>query len=192
MSKKLILPPIHVSILALPESTPAAIFGLFEVLSSVGVVWPEVMGDGQVSPRFQVQIVSNDGETYPCPLGVPITPHAATDEIDKTDVVVVTDLALRPDLDPRNQWPEVSEWLRARHAEGTMVCSVCTGAILLAGAGLLDGEDATTHWAARDLFAQFFPQVMLRPERIVVPAGEGHRVITSGGASSWEDLALYL
>ena len=45
---------------------------------------------------------------------------------------------------------------------------------------------------ARDLFAQFFPQVMLRPERIVVPAGEGHRVITSGGASSWEDLALYL
>ena len=46
-------------------------------------------------------------------------------------------------------------------------CSVCTGSVLLAAAGLLDGEDATTHWSACDLFARHFPRVALRPERIV-------------------------
>jgi transcriptional regulator GlxA family with amidase domain len=184
--------PIHVSILALPESTPVAIYGLYEVFSSVGVVWPELTGEGESAPRFEVKIVSLDGKPFTCPIGITIAPNASVDDIAETDVVIATDLALPPGFEPADRWPEMSEWLRARHREGAIVCSVCTGTVLLAVAGVLDGEDATTHWSACDLFARYFPDVALRPERIVVPAGEGHRVITSGGSSSWEDLALYL
>jgi len=184
--------PIHVSILALPESTPVAIYGLYEVFSSVGVVWPELTGEGEAAPRFDVKIVSLDGKPFTCPIGITIAPNASIADIAETDVVIATDLALPPGFEPGDRWPEMSEWLRARHRDGAIVCSVCTGTVLLAVAGVLDGEDATTHWSACDLFARFFPEVALRPERIVVPAGEGHRVITSGGSSSWEDLALYV
>jgi transcriptional regulator GlxA family with amidase domain len=184
--------PIHVSILALPESTPVAIYGLYEVFSSVGVVWPELTGEGEAAPRFDVKIVSLDGKPFTCPIGITIAPNASIADIAETDVVIATDLALPPGFEPGDRWPEMSEWLRARHRDGAIVCSVCTGTVLLAVAGVLDGEDATTHWSACDLFARYFPNVALRPERIVVPAGEGHRVITSGGSSSWEDLALYV
>ena len=184
--------PIRISILALPESTPAAIYGLYEMFSSVGVIWPELTGEGEARPRFRVEIVSLDGAPYACPIGITIAPNAALADVTATDVIIATDLALPLDFEPQGHWPEMAEWLRARHAEGAIVCSVCTGSVLLAAAGLLDGEDATTHWSACDLFARHFPRVVLRPERIVLPAGEGHRVITSGGASSWEDLVLYL
>jgi len=75
---------------------------------------------------------------------------------------------------------------------GAVVCSACTGSLLLAEAGLLEGEIATTHWAARDIFRRCYPGVRLAPERILSLAGEADRIVTSGGASSWEDLALYL
>lgn len=181
-----------VCILALPESTPTAVFGLYEVFASVGVMWPYVTGEGEPAPFFDVKIVSADGKTLPGPIGALITPHAAIDEIDRADIVAVTDLTLDPRVNPYDLWPEAKPWLRAQYDKGTIVCSVCTGAVLLAAAGLLEGEPATTHWSACPFFGAFFPGVDLKPERIIVPAGAGHRVITSGGASSWEDLALYL
>ena len=63
---------------------------------------------------------------------------------------------------------------------------------LLAEAGLLDGLEATTHWSACPLFAAQYPEVDLRPERILVPAGPEHRVVTGGGYGAWAELALYL
>jgi transcriptional regulator GlxA family with amidase domain len=105
--------------------------------------------------------------------------------------VVVGDIALGPGFDPCGRWPEETRWLRERHAAGATVCSICTGAVVLAEAGLLDGEIATTHWSAVPLVARHYPRVRLEPGRILAPA-RGERVITSGGASSWEDLALFL
>jgi transcriptional regulator GlxA family with amidase domain len=62
----------------------------------------------------------------------------------------------------------------------------------LAEAGLLDGCEATTHWNARPFFQRCYPRVLLRAERILVPSGAEHRLVTSGGSTSWTDLALYL
>jgi transcriptional regulator GlxA family with amidase domain len=61
-----------------------------------------------------------------------------------------------------------------------------------AEAGLLDGVDATCHWAAANHFRRYYPRVNLRPERLMVPGGVEHRVVTSGGPASWGELALYL
>ena len=73
-----------------------------------------------------------------------------------------------------------------------MVASVCSGSLLLAETGLLDGVDATTHWGFGDVIARRYPEIHLRRERILVPAGAGHRIVTAGGASAWGDLMLYL
>ena len=185
--------PVHrVSLLALPESTPTTIYGLHEVLSAAGVAWTLLTGECAPAPRFDVRIVSADGLPFVSPVGVQIAPHGRLDGVGRCDVVIVTDLALAPDDEPRGRWLLEADWVRRQRDAGAVVCSVCTGAVLLAEAGLLDGLEATTHWSSVDLFARCYPGVRLHAERILSPAGEAHGIVTAGGAASWEDLALYL
>jgi transcriptional regulator GlxA family with amidase domain len=63
---------------------------------------------------------------------------------------------------------------------------------MLAEAGLLDGEEATCHWAATETMRHRYPAVRLRPERVLVTSGSEHRLVTAGATASWTDLALYL
>lgn len=182
----------RVSLLALPESTASVLYGLHDVLTAVGQIWSELTGEAEAEPGFEVRIVSPRAGLFRCYGGLPVLPDATLAESGRSDIVIVSDLAIPIDEDPRGRWPEASAWLRSQHAQGATLCSVCSGAVLLADSGLLDGESATTHWAFFDLFADYFPSVTLAPERILVPAGAEQRVITGAGATSWEDLALYL
>jgi transcriptional regulator GlxA family with amidase domain len=184
--------PLSISLIVTPESTPAVLYGLYEVFASVGVTWPELTGEGKPEPAFDVRLVSVDARPFTCALGMPISPHCAIDDIPFTDIVIVADLALPLSCNPRGRWPAMTEWIRRQYEAGAFVCSVCTGSVLMAEAGLLDGEEATTHWYASELFNRYYPAVQLKLERILVPAGPDHRLMTSGGASSWEDLALHL
>ncbi len=183
---------VRIHLLALPETTPGTVYGLFEVLSSVGVAWTALTGEPAACAGMKVEIVGRGdvagGGTSP----VAVVPRLGLDEAGAADVVLVTDLLLPVDADPRGRWPAEIAWLRERFEEGATLCSVCTGSVVLAEAGLLDGLEATTHWSAVELFRRWYPAVRLRPERILCPAGDGHRIVTSGGATSWEELALYL
>jgi transcriptional regulator GlxA family with amidase domain len=181
-----------VSLVAVPETTPTSLYGLLETLSAAGNVWTELTGEPSESPRMQVRIVSSTSELFTSVIGVPFAPHASFDQVPESDVIVVTDLALAMDEDPRGSWPQAAPWIKARFDEGATVCSVCTGSVLLAEAGVLDGAEATSHWSAIGLFADYYPAVRLKPERILSPSGPEHRVITCGGMASWEELALYL
>lgn len=82
---------------------------------------------------------------------------------------------------------EIVGWLR--HARPRRVASVCSGAFLLAAAGLLDGRRATTHWDSADHFARLYPRVRVDPDRIFVQDGD---VWTSAGITAGIDLALAL
>jgi transcriptional regulator GlxA family with amidase domain len=77
-------------------------------------------------------------------------------------------------------------WLRAAHATSTWTTSVCTGSLVLAAAGILDGVDAATHWLARDLLASLGAHAVA--ERVV----ERGRLITAAGVSAGIDMALVL
>jgi transcriptional regulator GlxA family with amidase domain len=72
---------------------------------------------------------------------------------------------------------------------GTRVVSICTGAFVLAAAGLLDGRRATTHWHVSDLFRRMFPRVELDPDVLFVDDGE---ILTSAGAASGIDICLHI
>jgi transcriptional regulator GlxA family with amidase domain len=80
-------------------------------------------------------------------------------------------------------------WIRAQHARGAEVASLCIGAFLLASSGLLDGKKCSTHWLFAHDFRRMFPAVTLVTDRIVT---EERRVFTSGGANSYWNLLLYL
>ncbi|MFI4964572.1 MAG: GlxA family transcriptional regulator [Caulobacterales bacterium] len=81
------------------------------------------------------------------------------------------------------------DWLRRRAREVRRTASVCSGAYLLAEAGLLDGKRATTHWGRSDHFARRYPKVRLEADRIFVREGE---IWTSAGITAGIDLALAL
>jgi transcriptional regulator GlxA family with amidase domain len=79
------------------------------------------------------------------------------------------------------------------HRNGSILASVCSGSLVLAEAGLLDGLACAGHWGYRDLFRRHYPKVRFREDSILTFAGEENaRIITAGGHSSWHDLALHL
>lgn len=186
------LPPLSVSLLALPETTPAVLYNLYEVFLSVGVAWSELTGEANTARRIVPRIVARTRAPFPSAIGLPVTPQASLLEVGQSDLVMVTDLTLPPGESPSARWPEEAAWIREQFDGGALVASVCTGSLFLAEAGLLDDQPATTHWSAIDLFREHYPQVQLAAERILCPAGPEHRIVTGGGAASWEDLALYL
>jgi transcriptional regulator GlxA family with amidase domain len=85
--------------------------------------------------------------------------------------------------------PAVLKWLRNMACKARRVVSICTGAFLLAEAGVLDGRTATTHWMYAHDFAQRYPKVSVEPDRIYVQDG---RVYTSAGVTAGMDLSLAL
>ncbi|WP_327342511.1 GlxA family transcriptional regulator [Streptomyces europaeiscabiei] len=136
----------------------------------------------------------------------PGTYHISTASLDGTPVRASSGLTLVPDhtladapaphtlLVPggqgtRNPAPEVIAWLREHGPRAERLVSVCTGAILLAEAGLLDGRRATTHWAYCDTLARHHPAIEVDPDPIFVRDGQ---VATSAGVTSGIDLALAL
>jgi transcriptional regulator GlxA family with amidase domain len=84
---------------------------------------------------------------------------------------------------------EALEALRAAAAAGTRIASVCSGAFILAAAGLLDGLRATTHWAAAEELARRHPLVDVRPDVLYVDNGQ---ILTSAGAAAGLDLCLHM
>jgi len=85
--------------------------------------------------------------------------------------------------------PWLVDWIADAASRSRRVASVCTGALLLAKAGLLDGRRATTHWASCAELARRYPQVSVEPDRIFVRDGN---VATSAGVTAGMDLALAL
>lgn len=154
--------------------------------------WEDITGRPAGTVRTRPRFFAETAGACTCHLGAPVVADESFDSKRCCEVVIATDLVLEPNCDPRGRWPAAGGWLRDQYERGATVCSVCTGSVLLAEAGLLDGLEATTHWSAVPLFRTFYPQVRLAPAKIVARAGPEHRIITSGGHAAWSDLALYL
>ncbi|MFY0596173.1 MAG: transcriptional regulator FtrA [Cognatishimia sp.] len=81
------------------------------------------------------------------------------------------------------------EALRAAHANGARIASICSGVFVLAAAGLLDGQSATTHWRYTDKLAKMYPAITVNPDVLFV---EGDGVYTSAGSAAGLDLGLHI
>ena len=184
-------PPVNAALVAVPEASAAVLYGMHEVLAAVGKIWDRLTGQDTGVRAIAPSIVARSEEPFRTTLGVPVAADGTFSDPQQFDIVIVPDLEL-PASGTIRFAPDCLAWLRQQFAGGATVCSVCTSALMLAEAGLLDELEATTHWSAADLISDRFPQVRLCPERILSPAGPEHRIITAGGSSSWTDLILYL
>lgn len=131
---------------------------------------------------YDLVVATPDGAPH---AWLPNLPTASYAEIARADSVVVPstdDLDTNPD-------PELVEALRVAHGRGVRVASLCTGAFVLAAAGLLDGRVATTHWMHADDLARRYPEVDVRSDVLYVDEGD---VLTSAGKTAALDLCLHL
>ncbi|AOW12736.1 hypothetical protein LPB72_17145 [Hydrogenophaga crassostreae] len=179
-------------LLAAESTSPSVLYGLFDVLYSVGAVFLD-MTVGKPGPEsMEVKIVSKDGLPFRCIGGIAVEPHAAIFDIRNADAVVVCDMYNPIDLAPIGQYPEFTTWLQVMHKQGALISSVCSGTLVLAEAGLLNGREAAAHWAYGELFAEHYPDIRMRKDSVLCLSEVDDRIVTAGGVTSWQDLALYL
>ena len=184
--------PTTVSILATPNTSPSTLFGLYDVLSSVGIGWEENITGKSAEPQFDVRIVAAGREPFRCDGNVSVKPHCSIDDVDKSDIVVVASFVMPANVPPGTHDQRELDWLIRQESRGAIMAAACTGAVQLADAGLLTGLEATTHWAYHDLFQLYYPEVRWCPAKSLCVSGRDNQFVTSGGATFWHDLMLYL
>jgi transcriptional regulator GlxA family with amidase domain len=185
-------PPVDVAILTFPATTASVTYGLYDLFMAAGRDWGMVV-EGRPGPSLvRPRIVSSHCGEFTAFNDVRIAPQATLEESAGAHTVCVPELALAPDEPVAGRFPAEIAWLKGCYARGATIATACSGAVLLAEAGLLDGHEATTHWAYCDVLGKRYPAVKVRRERALVASGEGQRLVMAGGGTSWQDLALYL
>lgn len=163
---------IDIAIPLFPRFTALDAIGPYEVLQRVPDVKITFIGH-ELGP-----VRSDTGQ-----LGIEI--DGTFEQHPSPDVIVFPG---GPGTRPLLKDERVLDWLRAAHETTTFTTSVCTGSLMLAAAGLLDGHTATTHWGARDILTEYGATPVA--ERVVEHLDQ--RIITAAGVSSGIDMALRL
>jgi transcriptional regulator GlxA family with amidase domain len=160
-------------------SPRVSMFELAVLCEVFGLDRPEL-----VDPWYQHRVCATSPGPHVSPEGIVVHAPYGLDELERADTVVIPG------------WPrslpvprEMLEGLRAAHARGARLMSVCTGAFVLAAAGLLDGRPATTHWMHADDLAREYPNV--RVDRRVLYIDDGD-ILTSAGTAAGIDLCLHV
>jgi transcriptional regulator GlxA family with amidase domain len=176
--------PRQIAILAYAGVQSLDVTGPLEVFAGA----EQLLGaSGSRRRGYAVRILSKDGAPLATSSGLTIAPHAAIgDAPAKLDTLILAG--------GRGQAAacadgELLDWIRTTSRGARRTASVCTGAFLLAAAGLLDGRRATTHWASAEKLKNRYPAVQVDPEPIFVRDGS---MWTSAGVTAGMDLALAL
>lgn len=183
---------INIALLALPEVTASTLLGMYDLFASTGRDWQWLTKGEPGEPKMNPVIVSRDGRPFAGANRRWVHPDASIRDCAVPDVICVPDIMVMPDEDISGRYDAEVEWVRDHYRRGAMLASSCSGALLFAEAGLLNGQDATIHWAYCDAISARYPDIRLHPNRALVTSGEGQRLIMAGGGSSWHDLSLYL
>src|SRR5258705_4161820 len=161
----------RVVIAAFPDVQSLDVVGPAEVFSTAGA--------------YRVEVVAPDPEPFFMSNGMQVVPASAMDDLrGPIDTLIIAggEGTRRAATDDR-----VVRWVRSAAKRSRRVTSVCTGAFVLAQAGLLDGRRATTHWEWCDVLAGLYPAVTVERDAIFVVDGS---VYTSAGVTAGMDLAL--
>lgn len=152
-------------------------------LSVPGTVLGALNEDG--ATRYEVRYCASSPGPIRCDQGLEVEVPDGLEALRDADIIIVPAWS-----DARHSAPPaLVEALQRADADGKLVVGLCLGAFVLGEAGLLDGKEATTHWIAREEFAQRFPRTRFRPDVLYVADGN---VITSAGTVAAIDCCLQL
>ena len=168
----------HIGIVLFPDVEELDVVGPWEALSFWARSYPQ---DG-----YAVSCLSQAGGLVTCANGLTMQAHHSFAEAPQLEVLLYPGgLGTRPQLTDGRQL----DWIRRQRATASLLTSVCTGSLVYAGAGVLSGRPATTHWAWLDLLAELDPSIDVRRDERFVDDGD---LVTSAGVSAGIDMALHL
>ncbi len=155
--------------------------GPYEILG----IWKQ-LAEEDGSADVELVTVARAAGPVRCAKGLRVLPDHTWEDLGHVDVLIYPGgVGTRAHLGDG----EVRGWVRAQHTAGTLMVSVCTGALVFADAGLLDGRPATTHWLSVDRLAELGRGIEVRPDDRFVDDGD---VVTAAGISAGLDVALHL
>ncbi len=166
--------PLQVTLIATQEAQVSPLYGLFETLNAFELL-ARFEPDLPVHP-FHVEIAVPNRSMPRGGSGLPLGAHRTCGEIERTDIVILPLMMVRDPGWVTGRYPEVVRWLRHQHDQGATLASTCTGVLLLAETSLLDGHEATIHWAFAETFQQTF-RVRVWPGVLSSGASERRRAI---------------
>jgi len=150
--------------------------------------WEQKRLSPEVKSLFcQTKVVTLDGEPVTSFNRQQITADSSLADSEDMDLLIVPGVMGRPDR--ILEQTELVAWIGKQHQSGKVVASACSGAFLLAEAGILKGRQATTHWQLADRFRQRFPKTDLQISRLIIDGGD---YLCAGGTGAHIDLALHL
>ncbi|HVW97976.1 MAG TPA: helix-turn-helix domain-containing protein [Mucilaginibacter sp.] len=175
----------HITILVPDgQNNVSSIVGAYKILTRANQVWQQ---SGK-TPLYIIELagISKEVEYYDGLFA--IRPHKHISDVGKTDLVVI------PSLNHNYEQAIVAnqvmiDWIVRQYKNGCEIASVCTGAFLLAAAGLLEGKTCSTHWIAADGFRKMFPGINLQTDKLIT---DENGIYTNGGAFSFLNLIIYL
>ncbi len=176
----------RITILALDGAAATSITGPLDVFSLPDVSRNSVASK-EASAGFTVQVASPHAKTVRCANDFLVTPNCAMAEVRNSDLIIIPAIFAQEESDRNHE--AVLAWLHDLYAKGAQIAALCSGTFLLAATGLLDGEEATTHWSQAEKFRQLYPKVLLRPEQRLTDAGG---LYCASAMHACIDLPLYL
>ncbi|MCB9487736.1 MAG: DJ-1/PfpI family protein [Deltaproteobacteria bacterium] len=177
------MPTTHIGITIFDDVEVLDFAGPFEVFSTASRVARRLHPDADAS--FAVTLIGHVSRQVTARAGFRVTADATINDAPSLDLLLVPGGVVDTELERR----EVIEWIRRADATTQITASVCTGAFLLAEAGLLDGRQVTTHWEdIPDLRARY-PQLRIVNDARFVEDG---KFVTSAGISAGLDMSLHL
>ena len=174
---------MQICFVALADAMVSTIAGPIDVLRTASLLSTAY---GAQFGKIKTDIVAEEEGLVRCYNGLMVNSTCSFNDIKKVDMVVLPSLGLENE-GSLDQYPELIRWLKQVHRNGAILCSICTGAFLLAETGLLNNKMATTHWAFAELFRQRYPDVDLHPDRSLIDSGD---VITAGAGTAWHDFVI--
>ena len=158
--------------------------GPYEVFTTASRVAKKLNPQNDDAP-FEVFTIGKTKEAIHARAGLQLFPDFAFGAHPAIDVLLIPGGVVTQEL----EIVELIEWIKTSAHRATLTASICTGAFLLAKAGLLDGKKATTHWEDIDELASMFPSLHVKASQRWVDEGN---IITSGGISAGIDMSLHL
>ncbi len=175
----------HVSILIPKGHTSVVnIEGTHQIFNEVNT-WLAGMNK---PPLFKVQLVGLSKETSQRNGLFTIAPDVLINDVKKTDLIIIPAIHGDPKSVMHNNSAFVP-WILHQHNKGAEIATLCIAAFFLAGTGLLNGKQCSTHWTAAKEFREMFPEVNLVDDKIIT---EEDGIYTSGGAYSFLNLLIYI
>ena len=179
--------PIHndiaeryqVGILLFDEVEVMDFAGPFEVFSLAETVDKQKL--------FQVHTISPDGELISARNGLKVQPDYAIQDMPAMDILIIPGGYGAEEIIIHD--PVIIKWIQTQAQQVKLLASICTGALVLAEAGLLQGLEATTHWMDLDRLQQDYPDVIVKSGVKFVDQGS---IMTSAGISAGIHLALHI